>query len=116
VGRDFWIVFLPLVVGFAATYATLATGSGIPLFAAAAFGGAFGVVYCRRLAPYTGYAALFGGGGFDGEPLSPALLALGSALIMLAGVGGLALYAADSLSIVDIDRDVYPLWRFRFRF
>jgi hypothetical protein len=92
-------------VAFAAAIVAVVADSGFPVCAAATYLGLHGVVYCRRLAPYTGPTKIFRGSGLMGEVASPLFLAVRSGTIMLMATGGVTLYIVDWLGIADVQNN-----------
>jgi hypothetical protein len=113
VGRDFWILIVPICAAFAGFGGSFLTENGTPLGLALMLIGVHFIVHCRRLALYTGYAQPWGGRGFHGEPQEPWMVAGMGLLMLVFGSGLLAFEIADFLGFMETDRRG---WKFRLHF
>ena len=104
-GRDFWILTLPVLALFAGASAMVLTRDGAPFAATCIYLGLHSIIYCRRLAPYlhTQYFwSPYSDGGDIWGPPSPLRVAAMGALMAIAGSTFMAFQAAEWLGIIEI--------------
>jgi hypothetical protein len=106
-GRDFWILIVPVVVLFAGATGCLLARDSVPFAVAFIYLGLHGITFRLRLAPYLHVrrplSPFSDGGDIWGPPSAMRVAAIG-ALMVLAGIAGIALEAADWLGIIDLQR------------
>jgi hypothetical protein len=105
-GRDFWILVIPVCVLSVGASASVLVQSAVPFAAAFAYLGLHAVVYCRRLAPFLHSTALWSvytDRSLFGPP-SPLRIAALGALMALVGAAAIAFETAGSLGIIEIRR------------